>query len=103
MRRELVKTERRRGLCSGTPGRQHRTNNSARLGVEVALAQGGIAVPGGRGTLWVSVGSYEPQRDGLARWPAVMQPGQRLRIPSRRSQQGRLLTSYYGIRCAQAL
>jgi len=71
MRRELVKTERRRGLRSGTPGRQRRTNNSARLGVEVALAQGGIAVPGGRGTLWVSVGSFEPQRDGLARCHAA--------------------------------
>ncbi len=85
----VVKTEHRRGLCSGTRGRQRRTKQyRPSVGVEVAhRAQVGIAVPGGRGALWsIRGGALEAQRDGPARRHAAKAaPADPC---ARRSQQG---------------
>lgn len=83
MRRELVKTERRRGLRSGTPGRQRRTKQyRPSVGVEVAQScASGNRRTGGSRCYGVSVGALL-KLNAMGR-RAVMQPRQRLRIPAR--------------------
>ncbi|MGQ0591568.1 MAG: transglycosylase SLT domain-containing protein [Gammaproteobacteria bacterium] len=78
----VVKTEHRRGLRSGTPGRQRRTNNPARrLAERVHVVRKGESPYRVAARYGVSVGTLL-KLNAMGR-RAVMQPGQRLRIPAR--------------------